>query len=154
MKTSSMRSFISQSRETATRGLSSTSPAASAARGQSRSANGKKRTTKCHTPALGRGAGPDICNAPARPGYAPAAPAGSMLRGRRLGGRRIRGPVFLDFLRLESRESSNLHGNLPFSSLRHDKTQEPSFILGYLPVSHKREGNLDLEKFQFASGKN
>src|SRR5262249_13745817 len=40
--------------------------------GQSRSANGRKRTTKCHTPALGRGAEPDIGNAPARPGYAPA----------------------------------------------------------------------------------
>src|SRR5215475_14962759 len=130
MKTSSMRSFISQSRETATSGLSSTNPAASAARGQSRSANGRKRTTKCHTPALDRGAKPDIGNAPARPGYAPAAPAGRMLRGRRrLGGRRIRGAVFLDFLRLESWESSNFHGNLPCPHLRHDKTQGAPFIL-------------------------
>src|SRR5215475_1079835 len=132
MKTSSMRSFISQSRETATSGLSSTSPAASAARGQSRSANGKKRATKCHTPALGRGAGRDIGNAPARPGDAPAALAGSLLRGRRrLSGRGIRGPpaVLLDFLRLESWESSNFHGNLPCPHLRYDKTQGPPFIL-------------------------
>jgi len=141
IKTSSMTSFISQSRETATRGPNSTSPAASAARGQSRSANGRKRTTKCPTRALGRGAGPDICNAPVRPGPPPAGRSVTCY-GVVVGSVGVVSAVRPCFLTSCGWRVGNPATFMATSSssLRHDKTQRSPFILGCLPVSQERDG--------------
>src|SRR5262245_37204198 len=129
MKTSSMMSFISQSSETATAGPDSTSPAASATRGQIGSANGKKRVIKCHTRAFDRGEEWFGIAARQRGRARPDRAARSLLRHRRRRLYRVAttpSPAPLGFFRIfllcfvsgvQGGESSNLHHDLLFGFL-------------------------------------